>query len=150
MAFGVLAFSQVLRAVNQRSDTDPVRDREGGRNPQLAWAVAASTALMLVVLLVPPVREAFGGAAMDAWQWATVLGPVSYTHLAADRLGALAICRLPLPRLRLGTRLAPLGGGIRRARPLSFRGGRFLLQPLLHGRGTVLVHSSPLSSLGAS
>ena len=74
MAFGVLAFSQVLRAVNQRSDTDPVWDREGGRNPQLAWAVAASTALMLVVLLVPPVREAFGGAAMDAWQWATVLG----------------------------------------------------------------------------
>ncbi|WP_334098888.1 cation-translocating P-type ATPase [Gordonibacter pamelaeae] len=73
MAFGVLAFSQVLRAVNQRSDTDPVWDREGGRNPQLAWAVAASTALMLVVLLVPPVREAFGGAAMDAWQWATVL-----------------------------------------------------------------------------
>ena len=74
MAFGVLAFSQVLRAVNQRSDTDPVWDREGGRNPQLAWAVAASTALMLVVLLVSPVREAFGGAAMDAWQWATVLG----------------------------------------------------------------------------
>ena len=74
MAFGVLAFSQVLRAVNQRSDTDPVWDREGGRNPQLAWAVAASTALMLVVLLVPPVREAFGGAAMNAWQWATVLG----------------------------------------------------------------------------
>ena len=36
--------------------------------------MAASTALMLVVLLVPPVREAFGGAAMDAWQWATVLG----------------------------------------------------------------------------
>ena len=29
MAFGVLAFSQVLRAVNQRSDTDPVWDREG-------------------------------------------------------------------------------------------------------------------------
>ena len=28
----------------------------------------------IFVLLVPPVREAFGGAAMDAWQWATVLG----------------------------------------------------------------------------
>ncbi|RDB61738.1 haloacid dehalogenase [Gordonibacter sp. 28C] len=74
MAFGVLAFSQVLRAVNQRSTTDPVWDREGGRNPWLGWAVAASTALVLVVLLVPPVRDAFGGAAMDAWQWAAVLG----------------------------------------------------------------------------
>lgn len=73
MAFGVLAFSQVLRAVNQRSTTDPVWDREGGRNPWLGWAVAASTALVLVVLLVPPVRDAFGGAAMDAWQWAAVL-----------------------------------------------------------------------------
>ena len=90
------AFSQVLRAVNQRSDTDPVWDREGGRNPQLAWAVAASTALMLVVLLVPPVREAFGGAAMDAWQWATVLGPVSYTHLDVYK-------RQPCTRARTGT-----------------------------------------------
>ncbi|MBC2889663.1 cation-translocating P-type ATPase [Gordonibacter massiliensis (ex Traore et al. 2017)] len=74
MAFGVLAFSQVLRALNQRSTTDPVWDREGGRNPWLGWAAAASTALVLVVLLVPPVREAFGGAAMNAWQWAAVLG----------------------------------------------------------------------------
>lgn len=73
MAFGVLAFSQVLRALNQRSTTDPVWDREGGRNPWLGGAVAASTALMLIVLLVPPVLDAFGGAPMNLWQWAVML-----------------------------------------------------------------------------
>ena len=101
MAFGVLAFSQVLRAVNQRSDTDPVWDREGGRNPQLAWAVAASTALMLVVLLVPPVRDAFGGAAMDAWQWATVLG-LAFLSLVQTE-AAKAIGRWRARRSRQGS-----------------------------------------------
>ncbi|MEG1825733.1 MAG: cation-translocating P-type ATPase [Gordonibacter sp.] len=74
MAFAVLTFSQVLRSLNQRSTTDPLWNREGGRNPQLGWAVAASTALVLVVLLVPPVLDAFGGAPMDAWQWAVAVG----------------------------------------------------------------------------
>ena len=73
MAFGVVAFSQVLRALNQRSTTDPVWDREGGRNPWLGWAVAASTALMLIVLLVPPFVDAFGGALLNPWQWAVML-----------------------------------------------------------------------------
>ena len=48
-----------------------VNERNGGKT-QLVSVMASVT--MLVVLLVPPVREAFGGAAMDAWQWATVLG----------------------------------------------------------------------------
>ncbi|OUO96970.1 haloacid dehalogenase [Gordonibacter sp. An232A] len=74
MAFSVLAFSQVLRAVNQRSTTDPVWNRGGGRNPWLWAAVGASIALMLVVLLVPPVLAAFGGAPMNGWQWAVALG----------------------------------------------------------------------------
>ena len=73
MAFGVVAFSQVLRALNQRSTTDPVWDREGGRNPWLGWAVGASSALMLIVLLVPPITDAFGGASLDLWQWAVML-----------------------------------------------------------------------------
>lgn len=74
MAFGVLGFSQVLRSLNQRSTTDPIWDREGARNPQLGLAVAASFALMLIVLLVPPFVDAFGGTVMNLWQWALVLG----------------------------------------------------------------------------
>ncbi|MFR3091768.1 MAG: cation transporting ATPase C-terminal domain-containing protein [Eggerthella lenta] len=70
MAFGVLGFSQVLRSLNQRSATDPVWDREGARNRQLGLAAAASIALMLVVLLVPPFIEAFGGTTMNLGQWA--------------------------------------------------------------------------------
>ena len=74
MAFGVLGFSQVLRSLNQRSATDPVWDREGARNRQLGLAAAASIALMLVVLLVPPFIDAFGGTTMDLGQWALVVG----------------------------------------------------------------------------
>ena len=74
MALGVLAFSQVLRSLNQRSATDPVWDREGARNRQLGLAAAASIALMLVVLLVPPFIDAFGGTTMDLGQWALVVG----------------------------------------------------------------------------
>lgn len=74
MAFAVLCFSQLLRALNQRSTTDPLWDREGGRNPQLGWAVAASLGLVLASLLITPVTAVFGGAAMQAWQWAVVVG----------------------------------------------------------------------------
>ena len=74
MAFGVLGFSQVLRSLNQRSATDPVWDRAGARNRQLGLAAAASIALMLVVLLVPPFIDAFGGTTMDLGQWALVVG----------------------------------------------------------------------------
>ena len=74
MAFGVLGLSQLLRSLNQRSTTDPIWDREGARNPQLGWAVAASLALMLAVLLAPPVIDAFGGTTMNLWQWALVVG----------------------------------------------------------------------------
>ena len=98
MAFSVLAFSQLLRAVNQRSTTDPVWDREGGKNPQLGWAVAASAALVLLVLVVPPVREAFGGAAMGAWQWLTVLA-LAFLSLvqteAAKAIGRWRAARSP-------------------------------------------------------
>ncbi|MBQ3105900.1 MAG: cation-translocating P-type ATPase, partial [Eggerthellaceae bacterium] len=74
MAFAVLAFSQVLRALNQRSNTDPLWDREGGTNPWLAGAVAVSLALVLLVLLVPPVRAFFGASSMTLTQWGMVLG----------------------------------------------------------------------------
>ena len=74
MAFTVLAFSQVLRAVNQRSTTDPVWDRGGGRNPWLWGAVGVSVVLMLAVLLISPVLAAFGGEPMNLWQWGVALG----------------------------------------------------------------------------
>ena len=85
MAFAVVAFSQILRAVNQRSTTDPVWNREGGRNPWLVAAVAASAALMLLVLLVPPVLDAFGGAPMDAAQERGVVLGLAALLACADR-----------------------------------------------------------------
>lgn len=74
MVFAVLAFSQMLRALDQRSNTDPIWDREGGRNPWLAAAVGASAAIMLVTLCMPPVMDIFDVAPLTFGQWGLVLG----------------------------------------------------------------------------
>lgn len=97
MAFGVLAFSQVLRALNQRSSTDPIWNREGGRNPWLVGAVAASAALMVVALSVPALHDAFGTAPMGAAQWAAVGGLALLSLVQAEAAKALGRLRANRP-----------------------------------------------------
>lgn len=74
MVFAVLAFSQMLRALDQRSNTDPIWNREGGRNPWLVAAVGASAAIMLLTLCVPSVMGLFDVVPLSLSQWALVLG----------------------------------------------------------------------------
>ena len=52
-------------------------------------AVAASAALMLLVLLVPPVLDAFGGAPMDAAQWGVVLGLAALSLVQTETAKAI-------------------------------------------------------------
>lgn len=74
MAFCVLALSQLLRACNQRSNTEPIWVRTEGINPWLIVSVVVSLALTLLVLLVPALREAFELTALGGVEWATVIG----------------------------------------------------------------------------
>lgn len=82
MAFCVLAFSQMLHAFNQRSNTDSVFTKGSGHNPWLFGALGASTVLMLALLFVPPLRQIFSLTVLTGKEWLLV-GLFSLLPLAA-------------------------------------------------------------------
>lgn len=59
MAFTVLALSQLIHALNQRSNTESVFSKGNGHNPYLFGAMAASAVILALVLFVPPVQSFF-------------------------------------------------------------------------------------------
>ena len=73
MAFCVLAFSQMLRALNQRSNTEPIWVRAEGHNPWLVASFLVSALLMACILFLPSLQNAFRLTALTAGQWLWVL-----------------------------------------------------------------------------
>ncbi len=74
MAFCVLAFSQMLRAFNQRSNTEPIWIRAEGINPWLVVSFLVSGALMACILLIPSLQRAFHLTGLEGIQWMIVAG----------------------------------------------------------------------------
>ena len=74
MAFCTLAFSQMLRAFNQRSNTEPIWIRAEGANPWLIVSFAISLLLMLVILFVPALQSAFRLTLLSGTEWLIVVG----------------------------------------------------------------------------
>ncbi len=74
MAFCVLAFSQMLRAFNQRSNTEPIWVRAEGINPWLIISFVVSALLMACILFVPALQSAFQLTLLDGTQWLIVIG----------------------------------------------------------------------------
>lgn len=74
MAFCVLAFSQMLRAFNQRSNTEPIWVCPEGLNPWLFVSFAVSLVLMLCILFVPTLQSAFRLTWLSLQQWLIVIG----------------------------------------------------------------------------
>lgn len=74
MAFCVLALSQMLRALNQRSNTEPIWIRAEGANPWLVVSFAVSALLMACILFVPPFQRAFSLTVLSGQQWLVVAG----------------------------------------------------------------------------
>ena len=74
MAFCVLAFSQMLRAFNQRSNTEPIWVRAEGINPWLILSFIASAILMACILFIPALQSAFQLTLLDGTQWLIVIG----------------------------------------------------------------------------
>lgn len=74
MAFCVLAFSQMLRALNQRSNIAPIWERAQGHNPWLWLSFAVSAGLVGCILLVPPLRAAFKVVPLSWEQFAMACG----------------------------------------------------------------------------
>lgn len=74
MAFSVLAFSQMLRSLNQRSNTEHIWVRAEGKNPWLVASFVVSGVLMLCILLIPGLQSAFKLTALSSIEWLIVLG----------------------------------------------------------------------------
>lgn len=74
VAFATLSLCQLVHAFNTRSARVSLFRLGLFSNPQLLWASAVSLALLLAVLLVPPLQSAFDVARLSAGQWRLVVG----------------------------------------------------------------------------
>lgn len=74
MAFCVLAFSQMLRAFNQRSNTEPIWVRAEGANPWLGVSFLLSALMMACILWIPALQQVFGLAVLTGTQWLILTG----------------------------------------------------------------------------
>ena len=74
MAFCVLAFSQIFRSLNQRSNTEPIWVRAEGKNPWLIVSFCIAIGLMLCILFIPALQRAFSVDSLNFVQWSVVLG----------------------------------------------------------------------------
>ncbi len=74
MAFCVLAFSQMLRAFNQRSNTEPIWIRAEGINPWLIVSFVVSAILMSCILFISGLRNIFQLTILSGYEWLIVFG----------------------------------------------------------------------------
>ncbi len=73
MAFATLMFSQLVHVRNLHSNSLSSFRTNPLKNIPLIWAILVSAMTGLVVLLIPPVREAFNLATMDRMHWIIVI-----------------------------------------------------------------------------
>lgn len=72
MAFLVLSISQLIHALNQRSNTESIFFRGNGHNPHLFISIVASALVIAVILLVPYLRMIFSLTMITAKEWGVV------------------------------------------------------------------------------
>lgn len=74
MAFCTLAFSQLFYAYSQRSSTQLIFSKGFFENKYLLGSILISAGLMLLLVLIPPIREAFQLSSLDADEWMMIFG----------------------------------------------------------------------------
>lgn len=89
MAFCVLALSQMLRAFNQRSNTEPIWVRAEGPNPWLVISFAVSALLMACILFIPALQSAFRLTWLDSTQWWMVFGLAALSIVQVEVVKAI-------------------------------------------------------------
>lgn len=72
MAFATLMFAQLMHVRNLHSNTRSSLAISPFKNLPLIGAILVSAGLALIVLLIPPLRDAFSLTAMDGKHWLTV------------------------------------------------------------------------------
>ncbi len=73
MAFATLMFAQLVHVRNLHSNEKSSFLFNPLKNKALIWAILGSALIGLIVLLVPPIREAFSLAVMDREHWIIVI-----------------------------------------------------------------------------
>jgi Ca2+-transporting ATPase len=73
MAFATLIFVQLIHVRNLHSNTKSAWTISPLKNKPLIGAIFVSAGLALLVLLIPPVRDAFKLTAMDGKHWITII-----------------------------------------------------------------------------
>ena len=73
MAFLVLSISQLLHALNQRSNTESIFATGNGHNPHLLLSIVASALVLIMILLIPYFRTVFSLCLLTAKEWGFVL-----------------------------------------------------------------------------
>jgi Ca2+-transporting ATPase len=73
MAFATLMFAQLVHVRNLHSNTRSSLAISPLKNLSLIVAIAVSAGLALIVLLIPPIRDAFSLTAMDGKHWLAVV-----------------------------------------------------------------------------
>jgi Ca2+-transporting ATPase len=85
MAFATLMFAELVHVRNLHSNSRSSFTTNPLRNKPLIAAIAVSAAMALIVLLVPPIREAFKLEVMDREHWLAVvllsLAPIAIVEL---------------------------------------------------------------------
>lgn len=73
MAFSVLAFSQMFRAFNQRSNIEPIWNRAEGKNIWLIISFFISLALILCIMLIPSLQSIFKLTYLSLSHWIIII-----------------------------------------------------------------------------
>lgn len=73
MSFLVLSISQLLHALNQRSNTESIFSGGNGRNLYLLLSIVASALVLLLILVIPYFRMVFSLTLLTAKEWLIVL-----------------------------------------------------------------------------
>lgn len=84
MTFLVLALSQLVHALNQRSNVDSVFKCKQSRNPYLAGAILASLAIVALVVFVPPLMKVFSFVSLRWQEWLICLGLSLFPLVAVE------------------------------------------------------------------
>ncbi len=74
MAFCTIAFSQLFYSYSQRSNTKSIFTKGFFENKYLLGSILVSAALMLLLVLIPPVRNAFQLSSLESVEWLMIIG----------------------------------------------------------------------------
>lgn len=74
MAFCTIAISQLLYSYSQRSNTKSIFSKGFFENKYLLGSILISIALMLVLLVIPPMRTVFALTSLSGREWLIIIG----------------------------------------------------------------------------